>query len=207
MFRELIFEKIVIERMNNKILNQNIKKMTTQEIKKISKFISYVLRHAPEKLKLEMDENGWVNTEELVQKLNNKTPNFNMKNLETVVEENNKKRFAFNSDKSKIRANQGHSIKIDLAYEPTEPPEFLYHGTAIRNIESIKNQGLIKGNRHHVHLSADKATALNVGQRHGKPVILIIETKKMHEAGHEFFISENQVWLAEVIPAEFIRFE
>ena len=154
-----------------------------------------------------MDKNGWVNTEELIQKLNNKTPNFNMESLEIIVAENNKKRFAFNSDKSKIRANQGHSIKIDLAYEPTEPPEFLYHGTAIKNIESIKKQGLVKGKRHHVHLSADKSTALNVGQRHGKPVILIIETKKMHETGYEFFVSDNQVWLAEVIPTDFIRFE
>jgi len=206
-FRELIFKKIVIENMNTKILNQKIKIMTTQEIKKTSKFISYVLRHAPEKLKLEMDKNGWVNTKELIQKLNNKMPNFNMESLEIIVAENNKKRFAFNADKSKIRANQGHSIKIDLAYQPTEPPEFLYHGTAIKNIESIKNQGLVKGKRHHVHLSADKATALNVGQRHGEPVILIIETKKMFEAGYEFFISENQVWLSEVVPVDFIGFE
>lgn len=175
--------------------------MTEKNIKKTSKFLSYVLRHHPEKLNLTMDEQGWVTVEELLQNLNN----VSMTELETVVAENNKKRFAFNEDKTKIRANQGHSIKIDLAYSPIEPPEFLYHGTATKNITSIQKIGIMKGSRHHVHLSADLGTAKNVGQRHGKPVILIVESKKMHIAGHKFLFSDNGVWLTDFVPTEFIQ--
>lgn len=175
--------------------------MTEKNIKKTSKFLSYVLRHHPEKLNLTMDEQGWVTVEELLQNLNN----VSMTELEIVVAENNKKRFAFNEDKTKIRANQGHSIKIDLAYSPTEPPEFLYHGTATKNITSIQKSGIMKGSRHHVHLSADLGTAKNVGQRHGKPVILIVESKKMHIAGHKFLFSDNGVWLTDFVPTEFIQ--
>jgi putative RNA 2'-phosphotransferase len=176
--------------------------MNNQIIKKVSKFLSYVLRHNPQVLNLTMDEQGWVSVTELLENLND----VSMEMLEGVVAENNKNRFAFNDDKTRIRANQGHSIKIDLAYSPIEPPEFLFHGTAIQNIDSIKKSGIVKGNRHHVHLSLDKETATNVGKRHGKPVILIIQSKQMHEAGHQFFVSENNVWLTEFIPAEFIEF-
>jgi putative RNA 2'-phosphotransferase len=123
--------------------------------------------------------------------------------LEEVVAENDKKRFAFNEDKTKIRANQGHSIAIELNYSPVEPPEFLFHGTAIKNMDSIKKSGIIKGNRHQVHLSLDKETATNIGKRHGKPVILVVQSKAMHEAGYQFFVSENGVWLTEFVPAEF----
>jgi putative RNA 2'-phosphotransferase len=146
-----------------------------------------------------MEEQGWVSVTELLENLND----ISMEILEEVVAENNKKRFAFNEDKTKIRANQGHSIAIDLAYSPVEPPEFLFHGTAIKNIDAIKKSGILKGNRHHVHLSLDKETATNVGKRHGKPVILVVQSKLMYEAGYQFFVSENGVWLTEFVPVEF----
>lgn len=177
--------------------------MNDKTIKKTSKFLSYILRHNPDKLGLILDEQGWVSVEELLTKLNN----VSMEQLEYVVANNNKKRFAFNEDKTKIRANQGHSIKIDLAYSPIEPPEFLYHGTATKNITSIQKGGIIKGSRHHVHLSADIDTATNVGQRHGKPIILMVQSKAMYEAGHEFFLSENGVWLTDFVPTAFIDWE
>lgn len=176
--------------------------MNDKTTQKISKFLSYVLRHNPEKLDLTLDEQGWVSVGELLLKLNN----VSMEQLEYVVANNNKKRFAFNDNKTKIRANQGHSIKIDLAYSSIEPPEFLYHGTATKNINSIQKGGIIKGNRHHVHLSADIDTATNVGQRHGKPVILVVRSKAMYNVGHEFFLSENSVWLTDFVPNEFIDF-
>lgn len=177
--------------------------MTEKATKKLSKFLSYVLRHNPDKLELTLDQQGWIATEELLAKLND----ISMQQLEYVVENNNKKRFAFNDDKTKIRANQGHSIKIDLAYSAIEPPEFLYHGTAIKNITSIKSKGILKGNRHHVHLSADIETAKNVGQRHGQPIVLVIQSKEMYEAGYEFFVSENGVWLTDFVAVEFIHFQ
>ncbi|MFK7949072.1 MAG: RNA 2'-phosphotransferase [Saprospiraceae bacterium] len=176
--------------------------MNDKTTKKISKFLSYVLRHNPDKLDLTLDEQGWTSVEELLGKLNN----VSMEQLEYVVANNNKKRFAFNNDKTQIRANQGHSIKIDLAYEAIKPPKFLYHGTATKNINSIQKSGIIKGSRHHVHLSADIDTATNVGQRHGKPVILIVKSIAMYERGYEFFLSENGVWLTDFIPTEFIDF-
>lgn len=176
--------------------------MNDKITKKLSKFLSYVLRHNPDKLELTLDNQGWVSVEELLSKLNN----VSMETLEYVVANNNKKRFAFNEDKTKIRANQGHSIKIDLAYSPIEPPELLYHGTATKNIESIQKSGIIKGSRHHVHLSVDIETAKDVGKRHGKPVILNIKSKEMYKAGYEFFLSENGVWLTDFVPVEFIEF-
>lgn len=173
--------------------------MNNQIVKKLSKFLSYVLRHDPKKLNLTMDKQGWVSVTQLLENLDD----ISVEILEEVVAENDKKRFAFNEDKTKIRANQGHSIAIELNYSPVEPPEFLFHGTAIKNMDSIKKSGIIKGNRHQVHLSLDKETATNIGKRHGKPVILVVQSKAMHEAGYQFFVSENGVWLTEFVPAEF----
>jgi putative RNA 2'-phosphotransferase len=173
--------------------------MNNQIVKKLSKFLSYVLRHDPKKLNLTMDKQGWVSVAQLLENLDD----ISVEILEEVVAENDKKRFAFNEDKTKIRANQGHSIAIELNYSPVEPPEFLFHGTAIKNMDSIKKSGIIKGNRHQVHLSLDKETATNIGKRHGKPVILVVQSKAMHEAGYQFFVSENGVWLTEFVPAEF----
>jgi putative RNA 2'-phosphotransferase len=177
--------------------------MTEQQRAKISKKLSYILRHAPESVGLILDEQGWASVNDLMTKLGDP---LSIEDLEEVVETNDKKRFAFNDDFTKIRASQGHSIEIDLAYEPTTPPEFLYHGTATRFIQSIENQGLMKGSRHHVHLSLDELTARKVGARHGSPIILTIKSIEMFEAGYVFYVSENDVWLTDNVPVKFIAF-
>jgi len=164
--------------------------------KSISKFLSLVLRHKPEVIGLTLDNEGWTNTEELITKYNeNRHFPITFEELDYVVQHNNKKRFAFNEDQTKIRASQGHSLEISLNYDPVEPPEFLYHGTAQKFLDSIQKTGIEKRNRHHVHLAADLETALNVGSRHGKPVILKVHALKMHANGQQFFCSENGVWL------------
>lgn len=174
--------------------------------KKISKFLSLVLRHKPETIGLDLDENGWAETQVLLEKLANNNKNIDFKTLEEVVADNDKKRFAFNADKTKIRASQGHSIKVELGYATVEPPEMLFHGTATRFLDSIQKQGLLKGNRHQVHLSKDMDTATNVGGRHGKVVVLKVKALEMHKAGFEFFVSENQVWLTDQVPVEYLEF-
>lgn len=171
---------------------------------RISKFLSLVLRHQPEKIGLTLDPQGWADVDILIEKLNTKGLKINREILEEVVATNPKKRFALNEDHSKIRANQGHSIQIDHGFKPVTPPAILYHGTAQRSVESILESGIQKRNRHHVHLSADTPTATNVGQRHGKPVILHIRALDMHQAGFEFYLSENLVWLTTEVPAEYI---
>lgn len=180
--------------------------MNPKQVKSISKFLSLVLRHKPETINISMDTQGWVSTDELIEKMNAKGKTLNLEMLEYIVENNNKKRFTFNENKSRIKANQGHSLTIDHGFKAVEPPEFLYHGTAIRFIESIQKTGLDKRNRHHVHLTSDLATAKSVGGRYGKPVILSIKAKVMHAQGFEFYCTENQVWLTEAIPVQFIEF-
>jgi putative RNA 2'-phosphotransferase len=175
--------------------------MTEQQRTKISKRLSYILRHAPESVGLQLDKNGWASVHDLMTKFGG---SLSIEDLKEVVETNEKKRFAFNNDLTKIRASQGHSIEIDLAYQPTTPPEFLFHGTATRFLESIKKEGLLKGSRHHVHLSLDETTARKVGARHGSPVILTLKSKEMYEAGYMFYVSENDVWLTEHVPTRFI---
>ncbi len=179
--------------------------MNEQHKKRISKFLSLVLRHKPEVINLMLDENGWASVDELMEKCAKHERNFTLNELMEMVETNDKKRFVFNEDKTRIRANQGHSIDIDLALKPQQPPEFLYHGTAEANIPSIMENGIEKRNRQHVHLSQDKETATKVGMRHGKPVILTIETEKMHEAGIPFYLSENNVWLTDFVDIKYIR--
>lgn len=178
--------------------------MHEKERKKISKFISLVLRHKPEVIHLNIDEYGWAEVDELMAKSANHGHGFTFLELEEMVETNDKKRFVFNEDKTRIRANQGHSIDIDLALKPQQPPEFLYHGTAESNMESILQNGIEKRNRQHVHLSQDKETATQVGMRHGKPVILTIRTKEMSEDGIAFYLSENNVWLTDFVDAKYI---
>lgn len=178
--------------------------MDEKEKKKTSKFLSYVLRHHPELIGLDLDENGWANVDELITKSANDSQGFTFEELDEIVQTNSKKRFAFNEDKTEIRASQGHSIDINLALIPQRPPEFLYHGTAQNNLESILEHGIEKRNRMHVHLSTDKETATNVGMRHGKPMILTITTGKMFEAGIEFYISDNEVWLTDFVDPKYI---
>lgn len=178
--------------------------MNEIETKRISKFLSLILRHQPDIIGLKLDENGWADVEELRAKSAKKGRNFSLEELDEVVETNNKKRFAFNEDKTKIRASQGHSIDINLALEAIQPPDFLYHGTAEANISSILEKGIEKRTRQHVHLSADKETAAKVGMRHGKPIILTIRTGKMHEEGIAFYQSANGVWLTEFVDPKYI---
>ncbi|MGH1518522.1 RNA 2'-phosphotransferase [Chryseobacterium sp. JK1] len=178
--------------------------MNEIEKKKISKFLSLILRHQPEVIGLKLDENGWADVQELMEKSARKRMNFSTEELDEVVETNNKKRFAFNEEKTMIRASQGHSIDIDLALEALQPPDFLYHGTAEANISSILEKGIERRTRQHVHLSADKETATKVGMRHGKPIILTIRTGEMHEKGISFYRSANGVWLTDFVDSKYI---
>ena len=179
--------------------------ITEKETKRISKFLSLVLRHQPELIGIELDENGWTDVPTLLAQLKTKGTDIDLETLKLVVAENAKQRFALNDTCDKIRANQGHSVEIDLGYTPTTPPDLLFHGTGAQSVDSILKSGLDKRERHHVHLSEDKTTASKVGQRHGKPVILKINAKAMHANGHLFYLSDNGVWLTDNVPAEFIE--
>ena len=172
------------------------------DIKKISKYLSFILRHQPDSISLELSDEGWANIEELI----TRTKKFKLtkESIQTVVDTNNKKRFLISDDGQRIKANQGHSIKVSLELEPVTPPDFLLHGTAERFIESIFKQGLTKQQRHHVHLSETKETAMSVGSRYGKPVLLKVNGKQMHEDGFEFFKTENDVWLVGCVPAKYL---
>lgn len=172
----------------------------SHKLMKISKFLSYVLRHKPESIGLTLDPNGgWADVKELL-----RLSNITMDTLLTVVKTNNKQRFEFNADRSKIRASQGHSVGVDLGYSPSQPPSKLYHGTAKQNLDSIRATGINKGTRQHAHLSADIQTAMKVGSRWGDPVALEIDAGKMVADGHTFFISTNGVWLTDHVPPEYI---
>ncbi|WP_417827109.1 RNA 2'-phosphotransferase [Thalassospira povalilytica] len=172
-----------------------------RDLKDTSKFLSYILRHKPDAIGLDLDPEGWANIEELIAKSD--IP-LDLDTLREVVSTSDKKRFAISADGLFIRANQGHSIAVNLGLEPVEPPEFLYHGTATRFLESIRDQGLLPQNRQYVHLSADQSTATKVGQRHGKPVVLTIPALQMHQQGHKFFLAPNGVWLTENVPPKVI---
>ncbi|BDU23917.1 putative RNA 2'-phosphotransferase [Flavobacterium sp. GSB-24] len=182
-------------------------KMNEKETKSISKFLSLVLRHSPEKIGLKLDEKGWADVNELIEKCTKKGNRLDAELLDYVVENNDKKRFAFNEDKTKIRASQGHSISVDLNLTETEPSEYLYHGTVGKFIESIQKEGLKKMSRQHVHLSKDKETAIKVGSRRGAAQILTVKSGAMHRDGFKFYLSENNVWLTDVVPAKYIEFK
>ena len=142
---------------------------------KLGKFLSLVLRHKPETIGITLDKNGWANVKELIEKVKLSERYIDMEILERIVRENNKKRYSFNEDKTKIRASQGHSIEVELNLKEMTPPKILYHGTATRFLKSIKEKGILKMNRQYVHLSMDIETARNVGQRHGELIILPID--------------------------------
>ncbi|MEW7291740.1 RNA 2'-phosphotransferase [Aquimarina sp. 2304DJ70-9] len=175
--------------------------------KHISKFLSLILRHDPVKIGLQLDENGWADVNELLNKTQKHQPNLDIDLLNKIVETNDKRRFAFNEDCTRIRANQGHSIKIDLEYNPKQPPEFLYHGTVAKFMDAIREKGLLKMSRHHVHLSEERDTATKVGARRGKPFILTIRSGAMYANGAEFFQSDNGVWLTDNVESEYIEFK
>ncbi len=171
---------------------------------KLSKFLSFISRHKPETIGINLDSNGWASVTQLIEKLNQVGKQIDLDKLKEVVETDNKQRFSFSVNLDKIRANQGHSIKIDLDYIPQEPPKFLYHGTAERFVNSILETGIVKKNRHHVHLSSDVETALKVGQRHGKPFIFKILALEMFNAGYVFYLSDNLVWLTDEVPIKYL---
>jgi putative RNA 2'-phosphotransferase len=177
-----------------------------KQLKHISKFLSLVLRHEPEQIGLTLDEEGWADVAELIEKMSKKGAHLDFETLQMVVDTNDKKRFAFNEDKTRIRASQGHTVEIDLNLPPQVPPTILYHGTAISNLPVIKEKGLVRMERQHLHLSAEQGTAKNVGGRHGKPVVLTIQALAMHKKGYVFYLSANGVWLTDHVPAEFIEF-
>lgn len=168
-----------------------------------SKFLSLVLRHEPEKIGLELDAQGWVSIDELLAKAAGHLP-LTAELLHEVVRTSDKQRFAISEDGTRIRANQGHSVPVELELAAQVPPEQLYHGTATRFLDSIRRHGLLRGERHHVHLSADTDTAVKVGVRHGQPVVLVVQAGDMHRAGHAFFRSDNGVWLVEHVPPSFL---
>lgn len=172
---------------------------------KISKFLSLVLRHAPEAVGLSLDEHGWVKVQDLRKACAAHGKSFSVAELEEVVATNDKKRFSFDETKTKIRANQGHSLDVEIEFERKKPPEILYHGTAEKNVGAIFANGLRKMKRHHVHFSADTETARKVGARYGKPVIFEVDTTAMLAENHEFFVSANGVWLTDEVPPKFLK--
>ena len=180
--------------------------MTEKQTIRASKFMSFVLRHSPESAGLQLDSAGWVEVTSLLNGITKAKGQFTLDNLNHVVATNQKKRFEFNEDRTKLRASQGHSLDVDLEYEARTPPEFLYHGTATRFLDVIRAAGLKKMNRHHVHLSDEKVMTMKVGARHGKPTLLTIKAKDMHEDGHAFWLSTNNVWLTNEVPVSFIEF-
>ena len=171
---------------------------------KISKYLSYHLRHNPGEIGLELEPGGWVAVEALLAAAQAHQFPLTRSQLNVVVETSNKQRFSFDSTGTRIRANQGHSIPIDLQLEPRCPPDILYHGTGHQAVESILAQGLQKRARHHVHLSPDIDTARQVGMRHGKPVVFTIKAAEMHKNGHLFYCSHNGVWLVDEVPPEYL---
>ena len=159
----------------------------------------------PEAIGISLDEHGWADVDELIKGINKTDDhNIDMGILEEIVRTDNKQRYSFNEDKTKIRANQGHSINVDVELKEAEPPEQLFHGTGEKYVASIRKEGLIPKSRLYVHLSKDKETAEKVGARHGKPHIFFVHSGKMFRAGYKFYLSENGVWLTKAVPPEFL---
>jgi putative RNA 2'-phosphotransferase len=174
---------------------------------KTSQFLSKHLRHAPHEIGLTLEPGGWVLVSDLLEACRRVWVFLDRELLEQVVFENDKQRFSFDDSGDRIRANQGRSTEVDLQLEPVEPPFTLFHGTASKNITSILETGIDRGSRHHVHLSMEAQTARRVGARHGKPVILKVQSREMFTARFEFFKSENNVWLTEHVPAKFLKLD
>lgn len=179
--------------------------MTPSQITTTSKFLSLVLRHEPAVAHIMLDSAGWVEIDCLLAGCATAGRALSRDDLDQIVTTNAKKRFEISADGKRIRASQGHSVDVALEYAPTPPPPILYHGTATRFLDSIRAHGLLKMERHHVHLSAETKTTMEVGGRHGKPVLLTILADEMHAAGHVFFRSTNGVWLVDHVPARFIQ--
>lgn len=179
--------------------------MDEKQLRHKSKFLSLVLRHKPEQIGISLDEHGWADIHDLLERVNASGVKLSRDILEEIVEKNDKKRFIISEDGTRIRANQGHSIKVELDLKERRPPDLLYHGTVERVYDSIKVEGLKKMSRHHVHLSPDVHTARKVaGRRRTKSIVLEINAKEMFEQGYKFYLSENGVWLTDNVPFNFI---
>ena len=177
------------------------------QLKHISKLLSLVLRHAPETIGVELDGQGWVEVNHLLERAGRHGTPISRAQLEAVVRTSDKQRFALSDDGTRIRANQGHSLTtVDLGLASSEPPALLYHGTAERYVDAIRAAGLQPQARQHVHLSREQGTATTVGARHGRPVVLVVDAAAMLRAGHAFYVSANGVWLTAAVPAAFITF-
>lgn len=173
---------------------------------RVSKYMSLILRHHPETIGISLDEHGWADVEELIAGIA-RTNEFSREILEEIVRTDAKQRYAFNADKTKIRASQGHSIPVDLELKAVEPPEMLWHGTAEKYVASIEQTGLRPGSRRYVHLSRDRETARTVGSRHGRLVIYRVKSGEMYRKGFRFYCSENGVWLTILVPPEYLQKE
>jgi putative RNA 2'-phosphotransferase len=171
---------------------------------KVSKFLSYVLRHRPDAIGLALDTEGWASISELIDKAKSQMT-LTDDLIQEVVSTNDKQRFSISDDGRRIRASQGHSVDVDLGLEPLQPPRFLYHGTAERFLPSIIKEGLRAGQRQYVHLSVDIETAITVGKRYGRPVVLEVASEEMHSNGLDFYRSGNGVWLTHHVPVKFLR--
>lgn len=175
-------------------------------LNKTSKFIALILRHKPETIGVSLDEHGWADVRDLIDGINATGKHqIDMDTLEEIVRTDEKQRYSFNEDKTLIRANQGHSIPVDVELKECTPPAVLYHGTGEKYVDSIDAQGLIPKSRLYVHMSEDMDTARNVGSRHGKPVIYEIDCLSMTADGYLFYLSENHVWLTKSVPATYLR--
>jgi len=178
---------------------------TNAELVLVSKFMSLVLRHQPQKIGLELDAAGWANVDELLRLSATAGRAFTHDDLVDVVTTSDKQRFALSDDGLRIRANQGHSIEVELELPALAPPDGLFHGTARRFLDAILHEGLSRRARHHVHLTANRDTAIAVGRRYGTPVLLRIDARRMHEDGYLFRCSANGVWLADEVPATYLE--
>lgn len=174
-------------------------------MKETSKFLSFILRHDPGSIGLVLDTQGWADVDDLIARATASGRHLDRATLEGIVAANDKKRFTLSADGRRIRAAQGHSVEVDLGLEGAVPPSPLYHGTATRFLDSIMSDGLKPGSRQKVHLSAELATARAVGQRHGKPVVLLVDAARMHAEGHAFWRAENGVWLTDAVPPRFLQ--
>jgi putative RNA 2'-phosphotransferase len=179
--------------------------LTQTRLVKISKYLSYHLRHHPDQLGLKLAPGGWVKVDDLLAAAQKQKFLITLQELQEVVERNDKQRFSFDGTKTLIRANQGHSIPIDLQLEAAIPPAILYHGTYLEAVKSISKKGIQKMSRHHVHLSSEVMVAISVGRRRGQPIVFQVDAAAMYRAGYQFYCTDNGVWLVDYVPAKYLK--
>lgn len=205
----LHFNPVAIPEVNKMQKTKRQFKPETEErrLERISKFISMILRHKPEVIGITLDEHGWADVDELIKGINEtgEEVEFSKDTLEAIVKTDKKQRYSFSQDKTLIRANQGHSIPVDVELEKKEPPKVLYHGTCVKSVKAIQEQGLLPMERLYVHLSTDVETATNVGKRHGTPVIFKVNAEQMQKDDYDFFQSVNGVWLTKEVPVKYLE--